>query len=455
MEVIHPVKIRPVSCLSESSPLYNESPFTKFVWVEDNSEDKYPIREIAARSMDSLLNDPSVPLTDEQVSALSCISECKTGKLGFTAEKCPNCNRIILHSASCNNRNCPSCQWVDERIWIEKRKEEVIEGLPYYHTVLTIPSELYSLAIANQYFFYSAMLRCAGETLVQLCNDPKYGGFTPSVIAVLHTWSSNLCYHPHVHMIVSGGGLTSDNKLRSAPVIMLKGKVNFFIPENVVAALFRGKLVAAVNQAFENSCLPDCKEKLVIPDTLSTENGMDLCNPSCWKIFRNSLYKLKWVAHLKETFNANGNAIEYLGRYVFRTAISNHRIHSVVYDEEHPDGEVKFWAKDYKNAGNTILITKTGTEFLRLFVQHILPKGLCKVRYAGIIANSVKTKNLQIIAELCGTIIKVSLFKGKPRREILRILLHCDPRTCPCCGSETEPFGRIHRDELIIQDVGG
>jgi len=218
-------------------------------YIDEDAEKEYPIRTIFQLFGPFVLADKNIVLSSEQRKAISCISNCRTGSFGYNSERCPNCNKLIIHPRSCNNRFCPNCQYLEELQWVQLRKAEVIEGIPYYHVVVTIPSELYPIASANRFLFYNLLMKSAPGTLVELCRSEKYGSFTPSVVSVFHSWSSKMQFHPHVHMILSGGGLTSDNNFKEAPY---KEGNKFFIPESVVAALFRGKMMAALKEAYEN-----------------------------------------------------------------------------------------------------------------------------------------------------------------------------------------------------------
>lgn len=402
--------------------------------MEDDEYIGLPIQTIFSQFGSLVLNDDSIVLSKEQKNALFCIARCKTGELGYNAERCTKCNKLIVHPRSCNNRSCPNCQYIEERQWVELRKAEVIERIPYYHVVVTIPSELYPLASANRSFFYTLLMKSAPDTLLELCRSDDYGAFTPGIISVLHSWSSRMEFHPHVHMILSGGGLTSDKEFKEAPV---KNENKFFIPENVVAAKFRGKMIAGLQEAFSNP-----KIHLNLPS--SPEGSLE--DPQKWKNFCNDLYNTKWVAYLKETFNGNGNAIDYLGRYVYRTAISNSRIVSITVDDEHPEGLVSFKYKDYKDEGKTKIETISGKEFIIRFLNHVLPKGFCRVRYSGLLSNACKQKNLKLIAKIQKKIYVVSVLKGKKKPAVLQFFFGNVKNTCPCCGGELEYYGTLSKE---------
>ena len=416
---------------------YMEMPFPDEYFMAEDAEKEFPIRTIFQLFAPFVINDASIVLSSEQKDAIFSISNCKTGELGYNSERCPKCNKLVVHPRSCNNRFCPNCQSLEERKWVEIRKAEVIEGIPYYHVVITIPSELYPIASANRSLIFGYIMKLASETLVELCRSEDYGSFTPCVTAVLHTWSSTMLFHPHVHLILSGGGLTSDNKFKEAPY---KKDSKFFIPESVVASMFRGKMIAKLKEAYSD---PEIR--------LNLPSSSEVCleDPRQWMNFCDKLYNMKWVAYVKETFNGNGNAIEYLGRYVYRTAISNSRILSIVSpNEEYPNGLVNFKYKDHADKDKEKVASVTGKEFVLNFLNHVLPKGFRRVRYSGLLSNACKQKNLRRIAEIQKKAYVVSVLKGKKKSEIVQFFFGNNKHTCPFCNSELTYFGKIRKSTL-------
>jgi len=224
------------------------------------------------------------------------------------------------------------------------RNSELVEGCAYYHSIFTVPFELNDLIFENQKLLYNLMFRCTSETLLTLCHDKQHLGATPGIIMVLHTWGQQLNLHPHIHCCLSGQFIESRHK-------------GFLLPEGAVGKMFRGKFMEKLKTCYEKGLL--------------SLNGKctKLRNRYNWKEFVDSLYEKTWIPFIKETFNGNGNAITYLARYAYRTAISNSRITSVT------DTNVTFSYKDYADNGASKLKTVTGDEFIGLFLQHILPKG--------------------------------------------------------------------------------
>lgn len=345
-----------------------------------------------------------------QWKAARSITACKSGTLGCNISQCEDCGHLEIHNNSCRNRNCPNCQAVLKEIWIDRRRSEVIDT-PYFHVVFTVPAELNPLIYANQELLYSLLHRCSSETLLELSADRKYLGATPGIIQVLHTWGQTLNFHPHIHCIVTGGGLTKDLKLKTS-------SADFFIPVRVLGSKFRGKFLAYLESyhrqgklSFSSSCA-------------------GLRNSYTWTGFRDSLYKKDWCPYIKETFNGFGNAIEYLGRYTHRIAITNTRIQSVASEE------VSFSARDYKS-GKTITVSVSPEEFIRRLMMHVLPSGFQKIRYYGLLNNRGKQKNLHIIFRIQGHRKFVSLFTGSSVIDVMKAVWKYDISICPCCGKSS------------------
>ena len=330
-----------------------------------------------------------------QVKAAHSIMNCKSGKLGYNISICDDCGYTGFHNNSCRNRNCPNCQAVLKELWIDKRKSEVIDT-PYFHVVFTIPSELNALIYSNQELLYSLLHRCSAETLLELSSNKKYLGATPGIIQVLHTWGQELNFHPHIHCIVSGGGLTSDHKLKSCGS-------GFFIPAKVMASKFRGKLLDNLNHHYKSG-------------NLSFSSCIKLQNSYEWNELKNKLYTKTWCPDIRETFNGFGNAIEYLGRYTHKIAITNTRILDVTSDH------VTFTAKDYKNNSVIKEVTVSCKEFIRRFMMHVLPSGFQKIRYYGFLNNRSKQKNLKIIFTCQGHQKFKSLYQNISMDELLKQL---------------------------------
>ncbi len=343
----------------------------------------------------------------EQSRAAYSIMNCKTGTFGYSISRCEECGSLAFHANSCRNRNCPNCQAVLKELWIDKRSSELIDA-DYFHIVFTIPAELNPLVYANQKLLYGLLHRCSAETLLELSENKKYLGAAPGIIQVLHTWGQELNYHPHIHCIVSGGGLTRTKDLKLC-------KNGFFIRIEPLAKKFRGKFLNSLNLLYQ-------KNELHFPGSCQK-----LRNRYAWAELKNRLYRKEWNVQIRETFNGNGNAIEYLGRYANRIAITNTRIRQVT------ETEVTFSAKDYRT-GEKKPVTITCEEFIRRFMMHVLPSGFQKIRYYGFLNNRWKKRNLTIIFNIQGHRKFQAVLSGLSMDELLLKVWGCNIHRCPECG---------------------
>ena len=367
----------------------------------------YKIRQIFEQSYD-VYSAQSHYQSDVQRKAAHAILNCKSGRLGVNLSQCTDCGHVEIHNNSCRNRNCPNCQAVLKEIWVDKRKAEVIDT-PYFHVVFTLPHQLNSLIYCNQKLLYGLLHRCCAETLLELSADKKWLGATPGIIQVLHTWNQELDYHVHMHCIVSGGGLTKDGKIR-------KSSKNFFIRTEVLRDKFKGKYMAHLSSLYKSGSL-----------TFSS-SCEKLRNPYHWKEWKNSLYEMDWCPYIKETFHGFGNAIEYLGRYTHKIAISNSRILSV------SDGTITFSARGKKPGEPKRQITLDHTEFIRRYLMHVLPSGFQKIRYYGFLNNRYKTRNLKLIFKLQGRQRFKAKYTNLSMAELLKAVWNLDIHICPECG---------------------
>lgn len=366
----------------------------------------YKIQEIFNKSYKDYCNRYN-PTNNQQKVAHS-IMNCKSGQLGCNISRCEDCGHLEVHNNSCRNRHCPCCQAVLKELWIDSRKSEVIDA-PYFHVVFTLPAELNPLIYANQSLLYPLLHKCVSQTLLELSADSEYLGATPGIIQVLHTWGQELNFHPHIHCIVAGAGLTKAKQFK-------RSSKKFFIPVKVLASKFCGKFLAKL-------------QELYATNKLSFSSCKELRNSYTWAEFRDSLYRKQWVPFIKETFNGFGNAIDYLGRYTHRIAISNSRIKLVT------DTHVTFSAKDYRT-NETKDITITQVEFIRRFLMHVLPSGFQKIRYYGFLNNRYKKLNLKLIAKLTGKQLFKSLYTGMKMDELLLVIWNVNIHLCPNCGGE-------------------
>ena len=357
--------------------------------------------------------------SEEQRKASRAILACKSGRLGVNVSKCTECGHTEFHNNSCRNRNCPNCQAVLKEVWVDKRRAEVIDS-PYFHVVFTLPHDLNPLLYCNQKLLYGLFHKCCAETLLELSADRKYLGAVPGIIQVLHTWNQELDYHVHMHCIISGGGLTPDHRIR-------KSSAKFFLPVKVLREKFKGKYLSLLDTLFQ-------QKKLVFSSACAA-----LRLPCEWKAFKDSLYRKDWCPYIKETFNGFGNAIEYLGRYTHRIAISNSRILSVT------ETGVTFSARGKRPGDPKRQITLSHREFIRRFLLHVLPAGFRKIRYYGFLNNRMKSRNLKVIFRIQRGQRFRQRYAGLSMAELLRAVWNIDLSICPECGcASMQQLGRSY-----------
>lgn len=343
----------------------------------------------------------------EQAKAATNMIHCRTAKLGGHKYECEDCNHSMIRYNSCRNRHCPSCQGVNKEIWVDQRKKDILNA-PYFHVVFTMPKQLHMLIYHNQKLLYNLMYQAVAETLTELSADKKYLGAQIGFFSVLHTWGQNLHFHPHIHSVVLAGGLSKQNKWR-------KASHKFFIPVRVLSKKFRGKFLYYLKQYYEQGKLSFYNETEIYKHRKNFQELIDQC------------YDINWYSYTKRTFSGPLAVVRYLGRYTHRIAISNHRILSFNQDT------VTFETKDYKNNHQKKTITMKGTEFVRRFLMHILPKRFVKIRHYGLLANRNRKTKLALCRSLTNSPSYAPIFEGKNTLEIVSILLKKDVSLCPAC----------------------
>lgn len=346
------------------------------------------------------------PVSPEQYKAMMDIINCRSSELGGHIDECDECGHLQISYNSCRNRHCPKCQTFSKEKWIDARKEELLP-VPYFHVVFTIPEELNMLIYQNQKTGYKILFKAVSETLKELCKDPKHLGAQIGFTSVLHTWGSNILYHPHLHVVVPSGGLTPEGKFKT-------GDKDFFIHVKVLSSKFRGKFLHMLEKAYLDGELEFYGSML--------EYEYD----QLFQAFLNTLRRKDWVVYCKETFSGPEAVIEYLGRYTHRVCISNNRI------LRFEGGTVTFKWKDYRD-GKQKIMTITAEEFIRRFLMHILPSGFMKIHYYGILANRNKKTKLR----QCQRILKFEYSKSRFREmtavDIIKAITGKDISLCPCC----------------------
>jgi hypothetical protein len=350
----------------------------------------------------------SHPMPLRHLRAMRAVEICRTAAMGGHKDKCDDCGHIAISYNSCRNRHCPKCQTLQKEKWIEARNEDLLP-IQYFHVVFTIPSELNALVIMNQKVMYDLLFRSVSETLTELSHDPKHIGAQIGFISILHTWGQNLMDHPHIHCVVTGGGLSTDNDS------WISCRKNFFIPVRVMSTLFRGKFLSHLQNSFGD---------LIFPGGIS-----HLGERHDFEIFRRRFYHKKWVVYCKPPFNGAEGVLEYLGRYTHRIAISNNRILSV------QDGKVSFLWRDYADGDKKKVMPLQVTEFIRRFLLHVLPNRFVRIRHYGLLANRKRKNNISLCREFLGTCNAVTKEKDEPESWQEQLLRICgiDVTMCPVC----------------------
>ena len=359
----------------------------------------------------------SLPLNHLRV--MRAVEVCRTAVLGGHRDRCDSCGHIEVSYNSCRNRHCPKCQTLQKERWIEARNEDLLP-IEYFHVVFTIPSELNPLVIMNQKCMYDLMFRSVSETLMELSDNPRHLGARIGFLCVLHTWGQNLMDHPHIHCVVTGGGLSIEGNR------WVSCRKRFFIPVRVMSALFRGKFLAYLKSAFEEGTL-------IFPGGIG-----HLGEPHAFESFRRQFFHKKWVVYCKPPFDGAEGVLQYLGRYTHRIAISNNRILSA------EDGKVSFRWRDYADGNKQKIMTLKADEFIRRFLLHVLPNRYVRIRHFGLLANRKRKDNIALSRELLG-ISDITTKEGKEtwQEQLLRIC-GIDVSVCPVCRK-----GRMFRvDDL-------
>jgi Putative transposase/Transposase zinc-binding domain len=317
------------------------------------------------------------PVSLAQRRVMRAIEECRTAALGGHVEQCDRCQHVRVWYNSCRNRHCPKCQSLARAQWIEQREAEVLE-CPYFHVVFTIPEAIASIAVLNKALIYGILFRTAAQTLRTIAADPKHLGAELGFFLVLHTWGQQLQHHPHVHCVVTGGGLSRDGTR------WIACRPGFFLPVRVLSRLFRRLFLQSLQQAFDAG-------RLHLTCTLES-----LADPATFRAYLAPARAVEWVVYAKRPFAGPRQVLDYVGRYTHRVAIANNRLIDLT------DDQVRFRWKDYRRESRIKTMTLAATEFLRRFLLHVLPSGFQRIRYYGLLGNRHRTEKLATCRALLG-----------------------------------------------------
>ncbi len=348
-----------------------------------------------------------------RLRAMRATETCRTADQGGHVDECGHCGIKLISYNSCRNRHCPKCQFLKKERWIEDRKKDLLP-IPYFHVVFTIPDILNPLVLRNQEVLYPVLFKAVSETLTELSGDPKRLGAEIGFISILHTWGQNLMDHPHIHNVVTGGGLSKNGQSWASC------KKGFFLPVKVMSKLFRGKFIAYLKKLREEN-------GLVYPGVVS-----HLAQPAAWGALITDLYRKKWIVYSKPPFDGTRGVLDYLGRYTHRIAISNHRIVKMESDK------VSFRWRDYADDNKRKIMTVDADEFIRRFLLHVLPDRFVKIRHYGLLGNRCRKKKLDRCRELltCANQKKTEE-KTETWQDALLRLTGLDVSKCPVCGERT------------------
>jgi hypothetical protein len=367
-------------------------------------------------------------LAPAQRQALRALVRCRTAALGGHVEACDGCGHQRIAYNSCRNRHCPKCQAAARAAWLDRQAEDLLP-VEYFHVVFTLPNAVGPVALQNPRLVYGALFRAAAGSLTELAADPRRLGAELGFLAVLHTWGQTLALHPHVHCVVPGGGLAPDGQR------WVSCRPGFFLPVRPLGRLFRGKFVAYLAALREAG-------QLVLAG-----GQRELADPRRFAGWMDELRQTDWVVYAKPPFGGPEQVLKYLARYTHRVAISNHRLVSL------DDRSVSFRWKDYADGNAPRTMTLDGVEFVRRFLQHVLPAGFVRIRHFGFLANRCRDDKLA----RCRALL------GQPRPPATPLdeaaLESCaggeegdgdlgggieSPRSCPACG-----VGRMRIVEVI------
>jgi hypothetical protein len=373
-------------------------------------------------------------LTAAQRQALGALAVCRTAALGGHVERCADCGHERIAYNSCRNRHCPKCQALARARWLE-REAQLLLPVEYHHVVFTLPDEIAELALANSVVLYHALFEAASATLRAVAANPKRLGAQLGILMVLHTWGQNLHHHPHVHAVVTGGGLSCTIRgVVDADPVWRSCRPGFFLPVRVLSRVFRGKYLELVRSAF------DCG-KLQFPAGLQA-----LAEPKRFAAWLRPLYAKDWVVHSKPPFGGPQQVLKYLARYTHRVAINNSRLLKL------EDGRVTFSYKDYADGHQQKEMTLDAVEFLRRFLVHVLPKGFMKIRHYGLLASRHRRDKLKRSRQL---LMLVNLAAALACAELLRPgdAARIEPAPlphCPHCGGQRFIRIALPKEGLLV-----
>ena len=343
-----------------------------------------------------------------QQRLMRAIENCRTPVLGAVVDWCQHCQYTHIQYRSCRNRHCPKCQGLARARWLRQRQAELLP-VEYFHVVFTVPEAIAAMAFYNKAVVYDILFRAAAQTLLTIAADPKRLGLETGFFAVLHSWGQNLHFHPHLHCVVPGGGLSPQADR------WIHGRRRFLLPVKVLSARFRRLFLQALQQAYAAGQLQFFADLAGLSD------------PATFARYLAPLKNSKWVVYAKAPLGGPQQVLEYLGRYTHRVAISNQRLLAL------EDGQVTFQWRDYRDS-ELKRMTVPAEEFIRRFLLHALPPGFQRIRYYGLLANCHRATRLELCRRLLATPTADLLPRATDYRDFYLELAGLNLRLCPRCG---------------------
>jgi hypothetical protein len=376
------------------------------------------VADIIRRAGSRFLERYRGSLTWAQLKVLRAIERCRTAALGGHRDQCVRCGYQAISYNSCRNRHCPKCQTNAREKWLAARQRELLP-VGYYHLVFSVPHALVPLIWQNKKPLFKLLFEASAAAMLEVAADPKHLGAGIGFLSILHTWGQTLQRHPHIHCVVPGGGLSKDHQqwIRSSP--------RFFLPVKVLSRVFRGKFVAGLRRAFR-------QKKLAFHGPC-----LPLAGQKAFDAFLRTLYREDWVVYAKPPFGGPDHVLQYLARYTHRVAISNHRLLHVT------DTHVTFRWKDYAHHNKPRTMTLTHEEFLRRFLEHVLPKGFPRVRYFGFLANRRRGEFLS----LCRALLAVPASAVTVEHTAEAVLWRC-----PCCQGPMKIIEFLTANQILSEE---
>jgi len=369
------------------------------------------VADVFRRYGDAYRQQHGATLSTAQHRVMTAIELCRTAALGGHLEQCDACGHQRIAYNSCRNRHCPKCQSLAQAAWLERRCSELL-NTTYFHVVFTVPEPVAAIAYHNKVVVYDILFRAAAETLRTIAADPKHLGAEIGFFAVLHTWGQQLLYHPHLHCVVPGGGLSPDG---SRWVSCRRPR--FFLSVRVLARLFRRLFLEYLKTAFDSGTLEFFASLQPLRDRRT------------FLRFLNPARTAEWVVYAKPPMAGPKQVLEYLGRYTHRVAISNNRLVGI------DDGVVRFRWKNYRAGGRVKTMTLAADEFIRRLLLHVLPDGFQRIRHYGFLANRSRQQKLDRCRQLLAMPPpEVPTSQAEDYRDRYQQFTGQSLKACPACG---------------------